>query len=343
MKHQKIFSNIIFFAISGLLAACTTKPDAASPDATPTPAINADITSGVSVTPKPDTPPHTEVSSGSSAEESALLDRLCEKAKQLYMVEPVASENGLTILVHKQIPAKTPDEMSTVGEVVAQYELPFEIAAHNAYNFYYDGEIFAVAEGARSYDNNEEGSKTLSILVSQNGGAFERIVVGETETEYDCVYFSFGENGRIALLTDSAIRHHEVFLRPDSASEWRRLGTAESFDNRYDRLADQISFFDETTGVVGTPFVDPWYTNFIRTEDAGQTWDFAEKELLENMPDSTVTEECQYAVLNLHCEGNVGAALVRVGDLEPDGSFAYYLYTTVDKGKTWQIGEKVTL
>ncbi len=147
-------------------------------------------------TPKPDTPPQTEVSSGSSAEESALLDRLCEKAKQLYMVEPVESENGLTILVHKQIPAKT----------------------------------------------------------------------------------------------------------PDSASEWRRLGTAESFDNRYDRLADQISFFDETTGVVGTPFVDPWYTNFIRTEDAGQTWDFAEKELLENMPDSTVAEECQYAVLNLHCE-----------------------------------------
>lgn len=92
---------------------------------------------------------------------------------------------------------------------------------------------------------------------------------------------------------------------------------------------------------MGTPFVDPWYTNFIRTEDAGQTWDFAEKELLENIPDSTATKEFQYAVLSLHCEGDFGAALVRVGGMEPDGSFAYYLYTTTDKGKTWQIGEKI--
>lgn len=68
---------------------------------------------------------------------------------------------------------------------------------------------------------------------------------------------------------------------------------------------------------------------------------FAEKELLENIPDSTATKEFQYAVLSLHCEGDFGAALVRVGGMEPDGSFAYYLYTTADKGKTWQIGEKI--
>lgn len=134
---------------------------------------------------------------------------------------------------------------------------------------------------------------------------------------------------------------HEVFLRADSTADWCKIGTAESFENRYNRLVSTISFFDETTGVVGTPCVDPWYTNFIRTEDAGESWDFAQKELLEDMPDSAVSQECLYSVLSLRCEGNVGAALVRVEDWEPDGSYGYYLYTTVDKGKTWQIGQKV--
>lgn len=336
MKIRRIFFNILFLAALVLSAACDTQKGEIPHDLEGMPVITAAIfLTEVPVLEMADAKQEL------AAEEREMLDRLCEKAKQLYMVEPMETKDKMTVLVRRLILSEMPGKNDTAGEIVAEYELPYKIHEHNLYNFYYDGEIFAVAEGAYSNDYPEEHNRMLSILVSQNGGEFERIDVGETEYEYQRVYFDFGGNGRIALLTDYGIFTHEVFFRADGASEWRKMGTAESFEKRYNRLADSISFFDETTGIVGTPFVDPWYTNFIRTEDSGENWNFAEKELLEDMPGSAATGECAYSVCSLHCEGNVGAALVRVEGWEADGSYAYYVYTTVDKGKTWQIASKV--
>lgn len=283
----------------------------------------------------------TDVKCERTVQEQALLDRLCEKVMQLYMVEPVEIEEGMIVLVRERILSNIPGTNDTAGEIVAQYELPYKIRMHDIYNFYYDGEFFAVAEGAWSNDYPEESNRTLSILVSFNGGDFQRIEVGKTEYAYQEVYFDFSDTGRIALLTQGSIFAREVFLRADSASDWCKLGISENFENCYNRLVSCISFFDSMTGVVGTPFVDPWYTNFIRTEDAGENWAFAEKELLEDMPDSSAPVDCEYSVLSLRCEGNFGAALVRVAGWEDDGSYAFYLYTTVDKGKTWNIESRL--
>lgn len=333
MKSRKMIFHIFFMAVFMLFAACGAKEQAVSSG------LGLMYVKVPSVTGEPDDVDELTVAKRELTDkEQELLEGLCKKAMQLYMVEPVETEEEMTVLVRERILSETPKKSDTAGEIVAQYELPYKIRQHNVYNFYYDGEIFAVAEGAWSDDYPEETNQMLSILVSRNGGEFERMEIGETESVYLEVYFDFGENGRIAVLAQEGIFSHEVFLRADSTSDWRKLGTEETFHKCYGRLVSCISFFDGTTGVVGTPLVDPWYTNFIRTEDAGENWSFAEKELLEAMPDFAVTQECGYSVISLHCEGNIGAALVRVEGWKPDGSYAYYLYTTVDRGKTWQIG-----
>ncbi len=267
------------------------------------------------------------------------LEKLCEKAKQLYTVEPVETEGNTKILVYELIPSVDARIRSSKGELVAQYELPCKLSTTDAYNFYYDGEIFAVAEGTWNPEQPEIHNNKLSIWVSWNGGEFERLEVGETERAYQTVYFGFGEDGRIALITEIDMRTHEVFLREDSRSEWKKFGTAESFGACYGRPVSCISFFDGTTGVVATPLIDPAYTNFVRTEDAGENWEFASKELLEI--ESGAEKEYGYSVLRLHCEGALGAALVRVSYMEEDGSDAFYLYTTTDKGQNWKVEARV--
>lgn len=341
MKYRKIVFHMLFISVLMLSAACGKKSESGTMDMESTVKISAisdaaDIAGMISAGRETD-----EIKYERTFQEQALLDRLCEKVVQFYMVEPVETEAGIVVLVRERVLSDTPGVSDTAGEIVARYELPYKIRMHNIYNFYYDGEIFAVAEGAWSNEYPQEYNNALSILVSFHGEDFQRMEVGETEYQYQEVYFDFSDTGRIVLMTQGSIFAHEIFLRANSESDWCKLGASENFENCYNRLVSCISFFDSTTGVVGTPFVDPWYTNFIRTEDAGENWFFAEKELLEDMPDSSVSEECCYSVLSLRCEGNLGAALVRVADWETDGSYAFYLYTTEDKGKTWNIESKL--